>query len=97
MIARILHRVVTRLVEIEVGRDPLDGEPHLRSDERITERLTSGRLESQRLLEPMLVDLPPNARAYVKRVEALVGVKVIGVSVGADRGQTILRENPFHA
>ena len=42
-------------------------------------------------------DLPPNARAYVKRVEELVGVKVIGVSVGADRGQTILRENPFRA
>jgi adenylosuccinate synthase len=40
-------------------------------------------------------DLPPNARAYVKRVEDLVGVKVIGVSVGADRGETILRENPF--
>jgi adenylosuccinate synthase len=40
-------------------------------------------------------DLPPNARAYVKRVEELVGVKVIGVSVGADRGETILRENPF--
>jgi adenylosuccinate synthase len=42
-------------------------------------------------------DLPPNARAYVKRVEELVGVKVMGVSVGADRGQTILRENPFRA
>jgi DNA mismatch repair protein MutL len=30
--------------------------------ERITERLTSGRLESQRLLEPLLVELAPNAR-----------------------------------
>jgi adenylosuccinate synthase len=40
-------------------------------------------------------DLPPNARAYVKRVEEVVGVKVIGVSVGADRGETILVENPF--
>ena len=30
--------------------------------ERITERLMQGRLESQRLLEPMLVELPPNAR-----------------------------------
>jgi DNA mismatch repair protein MutL len=30
--------------------------------ERITERLTSGALESQRLLVPMLVDLPPAAR-----------------------------------
>jgi adenylosuccinate synthase len=40
-------------------------------------------------------DLPLRARAYVKRVEELVGVKVIGVSVGADRGETILLENPF--
>ena len=30
--------------------------------ERITERLTSGRLESQRLLEPMLIELPPASR-----------------------------------
>jgi len=30
--------------------------------ERIMERLTTGRLESQRLLEPMLVELPPAAR-----------------------------------
>ena len=30
--------------------------------ERITERLTSGRLESQRLLEPMLVELSPSGR-----------------------------------
>lgn len=40
-------------------------------------------------------DLPPRARAYVKRVEELVGVKVIGCSVGADRGETIITENPF--
>ncbi|HYG70283.1 MAG TPA: adenylosuccinate synthetase, partial [Anaeromyxobacteraceae bacterium] len=42
-------------------------------------------------------DLPPRARAYAKRVEELSGVKVIGVSVGADRGETILLENPFEA
>jgi DNA mismatch repair protein MutL len=30
--------------------------------ERITERLTSGRLESQRLLEPMLIELPAASR-----------------------------------
>ncbi len=30
--------------------------------ERITERLLSGRLESQRLLEPLLVQLPPSGR-----------------------------------
>jgi len=40
-------------------------------------------------------DLPENARSYVKRLEALSGVKVISVSVGADRGETILLENPF--
>jgi DNA mismatch repair protein MutL len=30
--------------------------------ERITERLTTGRLESQRLLEPMILELPPGSR-----------------------------------
>jgi DNA mismatch repair protein MutL len=35
--------------------------------ERILERLTTGRMESQRLLEPLLVELPPAAR------QALVG------------------------
>jgi DNA mismatch repair protein MutL len=43
--------------------------------ERITERLTHGTLESQRLLVPMLVDLPPAARqaltAHAKDLERL--------------------------
>jgi adenylosuccinate synthase len=39
--------------------------------------------------------LPRNARAYVERLSALVGVKVMAVSVGADRGETILLSNPF--
>jgi DNA mismatch repair protein MutL len=40
--------------------------------ERILERLTSGRMESQRLLEPMLVELPPAARqALVSRAAEL--------------------------
>jgi len=30
--------------------------------ERITERLTTGRLDSQRLLDPILIELPPGAR-----------------------------------
>jgi DNA mismatch repair protein MutL len=33
--------------------------------ERISERLTEGRLESQRLLVPMLVELPPSARQAI--------------------------------
>ncbi len=38
---------------------------------------------------------PANAQAYVRRLEVLSGVKVIGLSVGADRGETILLQNPF--
>ncbi len=40
-------------------------------------------------------DLPARAREYVRRVQDLSGVKVVGLSVGADRGETILVENPF--
>jgi adenylosuccinate synthase len=40
-------------------------------------------------------DLPVAARRYVERVAQLTGVKVIAVSVGADRGETIILENPF--
>ncbi len=40
-------------------------------------------------------DLPATARAYVERVAALAGVKVVAVSVGADRDATIILENPF--
>ena len=40
--------------------------------ERIVQRLSSGRMESQRLLEPMLIDLPPAARqALVSRTVEL--------------------------
>ncbi|MCM2333891.1 MAG: adenylosuccinate synthase [Anaeromyxobacteraceae bacterium] len=38
---------------------------------------------------------PKNAKAYVRRIEALSGVKVMGLSVGADRGETIVLHNPF--
>ena len=40
-------------------------------------------------------ELPGNARRYVERVEQLAGVEAIAVSVGAERGQTIVRKNPF--
>jgi adenylosuccinate synthase len=39
--------------------------------------------------------LPRNARAYVERVSVLADVKVSMVSVGADRDETILIDNPF--
>jgi adenylosuccinate synthase len=44
-----------------------------------------------------LDDLPPNARRYVRRVEEVAGVPVVCVSVGADRGETILLQNPFRS
>jgi len=42
-------------------------------------------------------ELPAAARAYVRRVEEVAGVPVVCVSVGADRGETILLKNPFDA
>jgi len=49
------------------------------------------RLAGVRTLE----QLPAAARAYVRRVEEVAGVPVVCISVGADRGETILLQNPF--
>ena len=40
-------------------------------------------------------DLPQNAKIYVKKVEELLGVKVSIVSVGKNRSQTIVIEDPI--
>ena len=42
-----------------------------------------------------LEDLPAAAQRYVRRVEEIVGVPVVCISVGAERGETILLSNPF--
>ena len=39
--------------------------------------------------------LPKNARAYIAKLEELVGVKVSILSTGPDRNETIVLENPF--
>lgn len=39
--------------------------------------------------------LPENAKDYIRRIEALVGVKVTILSTGAERDETIVLENPF--
>ena len=39
--------------------------------------------------------LPENAKAYIKRLEELVGVKITIVSTGPDRDETIVLEHPF--
>jgi adenylosuccinate synthase len=41
--------------------------------------------------------LPENAKAYIARIEQLVGVKVTILSTGPDRNETIVLENPFQA
>ena len=40
-------------------------------------------------------DLPANARSYLERLQALVGVPITIISTGPDRDQTIIRQNPF--
>jgi adenylosuccinate synthase len=42
-----------------------------------------------------LADLPAAAQKYVRRIEEVVGTKIILVSVGPGREQTILLKNPF--
>ena len=42
-----------------------------------------------------LAALPPNARAYIKRIEELVGVPIDMVSTGPDREETIVLRHPF--
>lgn len=42
-------------------------------------------------------DLPSNAQRYVRRIEEIVGIPVVCVSVGAERGETILLQNPFRS
>lgn len=42
-----------------------------------------------------LADLPGNARAYIDRIQALVGVPVDMVSTGPDREETIVLRHPF--
>jgi adenylosuccinate synthase len=42
-----------------------------------------------------LEELPPRALAYVRRLEELTGARMLAVSVGAGRDETILLRNPF--
>jgi adenylosuccinate synthase len=41
--------------------------------------------------------LPANARAYLKRVEVLIGAPIAMVSTGPDRDHTILLRHPYQA
>lgn len=41
-------------------------------------------------------DLPENAKAYLKRIEELLGTPVHMISTGPERDQSIFLQNPFH-
>ncbi len=41
--------------------------------------------------------LPENAKAYIRRIEELVGIKVAIISTGPERDETIILEHPFHS
>jgi len=43
----------------------------------------------------MLDDLPENARAYIRRIEALTGCPIDIISTGPDRIETIILRHPF--
>lgn len=44
-----------------------------------------------------MADLPANARAYIERIQELVGVPIDMVSTGPDREETIVLRHPFAA
>jgi adenylosuccinate synthase len=39
--------------------------------------------------------LPANARAYLERLQALVGAPIAIISTGPDRAETIVLRHPF--
>ena len=43
-----------------------------------------------------LEDLPANARAYIKRIEEVVGCPIDIISTGPDRDETIVLRHPFN-
>jgi len=42
-----------------------------------------------------LEDLPPNARAYLRRIEEVTGAPVDIISTGPDRNETMVLRHPF--
>lgn len=95
--------VLDGLDEIAIGRAyRLDGQvleqaPLSAADyarcEPVLERLPGWRKSTFGVTR--LEDLPANARAYIRRIEELLGVPVTIVSTGPDRHQTIVLEHPF--
>jgi adenylosuccinate synthase len=43
----------------------------------------------------VMSDLPPNALAYLKRIESLLGIPIDMLSTGPERDSTIILRDPF--
>jgi adenylosuccinate synthase len=81
-------------------RDQLLSEPPLFADdyaevEPVYEELPGWSESTAALTE--LFELPANARRYLERIEALLGVPIDLISTGPDREHTIIRRHPFDA
>ncbi len=79
---KLTHEFPMTLTEIEQAEPVYESHPGW--SETLTECRSYG-------------DLPPNARSYVERVEALAGVPVELISIGPGRDETISRAEPFRA
>lgn len=71
---------------------PLSAEDYVRC-EPVLERLPGWRESTFGVTR--FEDLPANARAYIRRIEELLGVPVTILSTGPDRHQTIVLKHPF--
>jgi adenylosuccinate synthase len=70
------------------------------SDPEVLERVTPVYEDHPGWKEPLgdlreYEALPRNAQRYIERIEQVTDCEVIAVSVGAERGATIVRKNPF--
>ena len=65
----------------------------LKHSEPVYEELDGWKTEIKKVRR--FADLPPNARRYIRRVEELIETKVVMISVGSERNETIEVRNPF--
>jgi adenylosuccinate synthase len=65
----------------------------LKSAEPIYEALEGWKTEIRGMKK--ISDLPRNAKRYLRRIEELIRTKIIMVSVGEERNETIVIKHPF--
>ncbi len=97
-------------LDVLTGIPTLKIATHYRSEGQII-RYRPSRKEAMESLEPVyeelegwredltgirrLEDLPQATRNYLSRIEELTGTKIVIISIGAGRNQTIMLQNPF--